>query len=334
MRIVSTTTRSQCVCRSRLSRFGVPRVALTLRVVVWLLGCRGFWRSRVAPTPGCRVVSRLSWWRDQVHIKRSLNFDLPTQQKQSKMLLAAPLSPLSPSSIKATEEHATITGVLTSLSPIRPTRYFDGELTDGESVIRVVGFNKRTREQLRSYAEYQIPLTLKDCLIQKNKFKEFLEVVIKSHTKIEASKVKLEISDIKTVGSTVIKLNQIDEYSTDEPVTVRMTVLKVNDPQSVGGGKMKQDVVIADDTAKTIMTHWDTNIGLLKPLKSYQLNRLIVKAYQGNNQLSFPSVSSIDEIEDIEDVIEQFTSSEDEGDECLEAITVSGIRKLETVYLH
>ena len=196
-----------------------------------------------------------------------------------------------------------------------------------------MGFDKRTREQLRSYAEYQIPLTLKDCLIQKNKFKDFLEVVIKSHTKIEASKVKFEISDIKTVGSTVIKLNQIDEYSTDERVTVRVTVLKVNDPQSVGGGKMKQDVVIADDTAKTIMTLWETNIDLLKPLKSYQLNRLIVKAYQGKNQLSFPSVSSIDEIEDIEDVIEQFTSSEDEGDECLEAITVSGIRELETVYI-
>lgn len=80
--------------------------------------------------------------------KRSLEFisDGSISAKLSKEI-----PPLSPSKITSTEEHATISGMLAALSPVKPSRYFDAELTDGHSVIRLVGFDKAKRQELQSF---------------------------------------------------------------------------------------------------------------------------------------------------------------------------------------
>ena len=67
---------------------------------------------------------------------------------------------LSPSKITTPDEHATVTGLLASLSPIKPSRYFNGELTDGEFVVRLVGFDKAIQRQLLPFSDYGIPVTL------------------------------------------------------------------------------------------------------------------------------------------------------------------------------
>ena len=64
---------------------------------------------------------------------------------------------LSPSKITDTEQHATVTGLLASLSPIKPARYFDGDLTDGESV---VAFDKTKQRQRQPFADYGIPVSI------------------------------------------------------------------------------------------------------------------------------------------------------------------------------
>ena len=110
----------------------------------------------------------------------------PTEFPRGQMH-ASPPSPLSPSKVTTTEQNATISGLLACLSPIKPSRYFDGELTDGDSVIRLVGFDKHKQQQLKSFCDYKIPVTLRNCLIQHNKFKNTLEIVIKNQTKIESS---------------------------------------------------------------------------------------------------------------------------------------------------
>ena len=90
---------------------------------------------------------------------------------------------------------------------------------------------------------------------------------------------------------------------------------------------MKQKVVVADSTGKVIVTLWETDIGILKLQKSYQLNRLEIRSYQGKHHLSFPSAASVDEISDIEDTIDPTPSSDDDNDEeHLQGITVSGIK--------
>ena len=102
-------------------------------------------------------------------VKRSLSFpELPKTPPTKKPLL-------SPSNISNIEEHATVTGLLASLSPVKPSRYFDAELTDGEALIRLVGFEKFKR-QLQPFSDYELPVTLQDCGIQKNKYSGNLEM--------------------------------------------------------------------------------------------------------------------------------------------------------------
>ena len=107
-------------------------------------------------------------------------------------------------------------------------------------------------------------------------------------------------------------------------MTVKVNVLKVNEAQALNRGKVKQEVVVADSTGKATVTLLEPDVGLLKPHKSYQLNRLEIHSYQGKHYLAFPSAASI----------EAPTSSDDDNDqEQLQCVTVSGIRQLETVYM-
>ena len=94
-----------------------------------------------------------------------------------------------------------------------------------------------------------MPVTLRDCHIQQNKFKNSFEVVLKAHTKIEPSETQFDVPDLKTAGSSVIQLNQVNQLPQHERVTIKVSVARVNEPETVPGGKVKQDVVVVDSTA-------------------------------------------------------------------------------------
>ena len=130
--------------------------------------------------------------------KLALEFTSPPSSPQK---LAKPEELLSPTTIASPSNNATIHGMLASLSPIKPTRYFDGELTDGNAVIRVVGFDKAQQQHLLTYCEQEVPITLSNCQVQYNRSKSKLEVVLKRYTKIQRSPVQFDIQDLKTVGS-------------------------------------------------------------------------------------------------------------------------------------
>ena len=66
--------------------------------------------------------------------------------------------------------------------------------------MRVVGFDKAKLEQLKPFCDYSLPVTLRDCVVQSNKYTNQLEIVLKTHTKIKQSAVTFEVSDIKTAG--------------------------------------------------------------------------------------------------------------------------------------
>jgi hypothetical protein len=262
--------------------------------------------------------------------KRPLEFHPPPTKTSKKD--PTPPTPLSPSKVTSPEEHATISGLLTTLSPIKPSHYFDGEITDGDGLIRIVGFDRHKQLELQSFCDRKIPVTLRNCHIQRSKYKaNTLEVVLKDHTKIEPSPQQFEIQDFKTAGSAIISLNELPNQPENGRVTVRITVLRVNEPQTVGT-KTKQEVLVGDTTARATLVLWGENIQTLQQGKSYQLNRLEIRTYLGKRQLSFPSTMSMDEISDIEDVIEPTTSSDDEDDGSLQLVTVSGVKNLETIY--
>ena len=218
------------------------------------------------------------------------------------------------------------------MSPVRPSKFFDGELTDGQAIIRLVGFERSKRQLLQSFIDSKAPVTLRNCQIQHNKYKGTLEVVVKNHTAIEASEATFDVSDIKTCGSALVSLDRISELSEHDRVTVRVTVLKVYEPEKLLNGKIKQDVKVGDTKASATVTLWGDHIGLLKLNKSYQLNRLEVRSYANKIYLSFPSTPSIDSIKDIKGAVKHVPSPEHAENESLEDVTVMGIKQLDDFY--
>ena len=121
--------------------------------------------------------------------KHPLDFnDLP--QTVSARSLRGTTAPLSPVKIKSPSQHARVHTLVACISAIKPSRYFNGKLTDGDSVIQIVGFDRKHRQQLDSFCDKKIPITIKDCQIQLNKFQNKLEVVLKSKTQVEEANIE------------------------------------------------------------------------------------------------------------------------------------------------
>ena len=154
--------------------------------------------------------------------KRALTFNDPCDTSSNKKTMHKKKkisSPISPSEIHSPDNHVTVQALVASVSPVKPSKYFDGEVTDGDTMIRFVGFDK---EQLHSWYTKRIPVTIKDC---QNKFNNQLEIVIKSCKTIEQCDAEFFVENIKTIGSTLIDIGQLSTMKEYDCVTVKVTVL-------------------------------------------------------------------------------------------------------------
>ena len=121
-----------------------------------------------------------------------------------------PKEVLSPKKIKTSDAHATLHALVMSTSPLKKKgTFFDGELTDGDEVTRVVGFDKAQQQKLETFCSQKIPVVLRNCEIKTNKFSNKLEVVLRSYTKIEKSDVNFKVKYSKTIGSELIELKTL-----------------------------------------------------------------------------------------------------------------------------
>ena len=264
--------------------------------------------------------------------KRSLDFNQqPATPKKIPKNTDDPI-PLSPGEITEPNPNVTVNGVVACLSPLRASKYFDSELTDGDTVIRFVGFRNEQRRMLSNFCDQKTPITLTNCQIQLNKFNNQLEILLKNSTQMELSTAEFSIPDIKTVGSLEIKLKELSDQDEYAKVTIKAKVIKANEPQKVGTGKIKQDVTIADSTATAMVTLWESDVHMLIQNKCYQMNKLIVRSFLGKYYLSVPSTgATIEEIDDLVDIVSDPEPSSDD-DDILTAVTVDGVQQLESVY--
>ena len=130
---------------------------------------------------------------------------------------------LSPGQIQTPEQKATINALITSLSPLKSpgsSPYFQGEVSDGQTVIPLVGFETLQRQQLEELLHKQQLLTLCNCQISFNDRTQKLQIVIKTHTSIEKASVDFSVEDPKTLGSPLVTLDQIHHYNEYDRVTV------------------------------------------------------------------------------------------------------------------
>ena len=266
--------------------------------------------------------------------KRSLNFsDTGTSVDIKSKRQSRSTEVLSPKKIKSADAHATLHAVVMSMSPLKKKgTFFDGELTDGDGVTRIVGFDKAQQQKLETFYAQKTPVVLSNCEIKMNKFNSKLEVVLRSYTKIEKSDVKFNIEDSKTIGSELIELNTLCEKEEYDKITVRAQVIKLADPAQVGQGLTKQEVTIADSTEAAILTLWEKDVNTLTLGQTYQFNRIVVRSYRGKRQLSYPtSGASVEQIEDLDEVVDD--SYELDHDNLIEGGKVMGVSELGRIYI-
>ena len=66
-------------------------------------------------------------------------------------------------------------------------------------------------------------------------------------------------------------LDQLPDLEQFQRVSVTIKALRVDAPQQIPTGKMKQDVIIGDSTGTTRLTLWEEEIGSMDEDSSYQL---------------------------------------------------------------
>ena len=98
-----------------------------------------------------------------------------------------------------------------SLSPVkRAERIFFGELSDGEAIIPLVGFDKTHHQFLHDHMDTKMPVTLKNCQINTNKMTGKLQIVVKNHTVLEESRDQnLTIQDKNTLRSPAMMISDL-----------------------------------------------------------------------------------------------------------------------------
>ena len=215
---------------------------------------------------------------------------------------------LTPSKVSRASAQATISALVTSLSP-QHDDCFQGELSDGEGVIQLVGFEDKQREELHDYLLKKTAVVIRKCQIQSSVYKgtEKLRVVIKSYSTIEQAssedQIVIEDQELNVLGSPLISLKDLAKFNEFDRVTVRVTVIEMQEPRTVSNSKVKQDIMLADESDCVPFTLWGADVNLLKEGLSYQLNRIEYRPYNGRPQLSFPKFgASILEIDKLPNV--------------------------------
>ena len=208
---------------------------------------------------------------------------------------------------------AKVHGVLTSLSPMKvnpgKVGYFEGKLADETCSLRIVGFNTSQQRQLSTNHDQHNSITLNNCEIQKSKYGEQMEVLLKSSTAIATSPKKIQIDTIASTSShgDAITLSQLQTESVIlyQSVQVSIKVLQIKAVVEVKPGLSKQDITVADGTSSARLTLWHNNINKLTEGKSYELREMVVNHFNGVKYLSPPRSTpfSFTLIEDIDDVM-------------------------------
>ena len=199
--------------------------------------------------------------------------------------------------------------MISNVSPLKNKRYV-GELVGQSNAISLVGFDQSTQNKIQAMHKQNVPVFFRNCDIQLNRYTTKLEVVIKSYTKIEPSKTVFDIDDLQAIGSTSIPLSQLRSMAEYSKANVKVKVIDIKQPQTVGNNKKKQEVVIADSSDNCTLTLWENVIGCLELLESYSISKLMVRVFNGDYYLSLPAHGAMVQIfDDIDEVIEDIPDS-------------------------
>lgn len=189
---------------------------------------------------------------------------------------------------------ASIDGAVITVSPLkqgRKSQYFEGQLSDGTHQVRFVGFSRKQHEDLQKAMTDQQTVRLLDCEIKKSRYAEKYEVIVKKTSTISPSPKQIDLSSIRDLDNE-IKLEDVASKDPYDQISVKVKVLKIDDPVTVNGGLTKQDVIISDNTGTVKFTIWEDVVNLLEVGQSYHLKNVVVREYMNQKYISMSKTSS------------------------------------------
>ena len=95
-----------------------------------------------------------------------------------------------------------------SLSSLE-NNYFEGEITDGVAVIRIVGFDRTHYSQMVQFWHKKMMVTLNNCQIKQSKFATDLEILFRNYTTLERSDVTFDLSNWDMLGTKLLDIAQL-----------------------------------------------------------------------------------------------------------------------------
>ena len=119
-------------------------------------------------------------------------------------------------------------------------KYFDGKLTDGKVVRRLVSFDPSMLNEMKGLKSRGESISLVNCVIQKSRYGEEFEVVASKRSSLVASPKRFNI-DESELNPSVSCVNELPKLSAMEGVpafvgnklSIRAKVMAVKDPQNV-----------------------------------------------------------------------------------------------------
>lgn len=195
------------------------------------------------------------------------------------------------SSLKAVDmsENAKIHGVVACLSPMKKGKsaiFFEGTIMDGNSEMRIVGFNGSQRKRLANFQEKCECVTFENCKIKKARQSDDLEVLLKSSTIVHKSPVKFCVSANSLMKDTP---NMILKDVADKPVYSKVyfkaKVINMEDRVKLSGGISKQYLTVADSTGAARITLWESDINTLEEFESYCFQGMGVRSFKNEKYL-------------------------------------------------
>ena len=219
------------------------------------------------------------------------------------------------SELTDTSPNAKVQGVLTRLSPMKKTStcsYFDGQLSDGNTAVRVFGFDAGVRRKLLDFEERKQGITLSNCEIKRSRRGNELEILVNKRTEIAESEKVFKVEGETNAGKKSC-LKELLGLSLFQRVTIEVKVVRVEKALEVNGGKKKQDILVGDETGTVRVTVWEEEIGKVKQDDSYRMSGMMVREFRGCRFLSTSKEGSrIEAIADIGDVKEESVEDERE----------------------
>ena len=214
---------------------------------------------------------------------------------------------------------AKIHGVVTALSPIKPTSnkpYFEGYLSDGHKRMRFVGFSSAKEKLITKFNKDNNPILLSNCTVKNARFGDGLEIIVGDGTTIEKSSKEFDVDLQQEVVATstttttkLISLSDLNDQPAYQRITVTVKVIDISTTKVLDDNRVVQNILVSDNKTTAKVALWQDFVDSVTLGKSYKLINFAVKKHENISTLFTPKRDAeIEDVEDVTDAIEVASS--------------------------